>query len=182
MGVLDMNKQQKQAFEALSKRIVDEADVARLDSFLQGKDIKEYTSNSCMNEDFVIFELAKKLKEKGFKEKCIATYDIEDGEFDFNNYVIRVAYKMNVTAKDCLQLFNNTNTGLIDAPTISQVLKWLREEKKIFVEIVITPMGLYKPMIYDIEGFKKPYRDISPQINFNEAAIAGIEYVIDNLI
>ena len=68
------------------------------------------------------------------------------------------------------------------AATISQVLKWLREEKKIFVEIVITPMGLYKPMIYDIGGVKKPYRDISPRIDFNEASIAGIEYVIDNLI
>ena len=67
-------------------------------------------------------------------------------------------------------------------PRIDEVLAWLREEKKIFVEIVITPMGLYKPMIYDIGGFKKPYRDISPQINFNEAAITGIEYVIDNLI
>ena len=65
---------------------------------------------------------------------------------------------------------------------VYDVLKQLREEKKIFVEIVITPMGLYKPMIYDIGGFKNPYRDISPRIDFNGAAIAGIEYVIDNLI
>lgn len=115
-----------------------------------------------MNEDFVPFELAKKLEEKGFDEECFAHYD------DLGNLLLD---------KDYWKLDSH-----ILAPTISQVLKWLREEKKIFVEIVITPMGLYKPMIYDIGGFKKPYRDISPRINFNEAAIAGIEYVIDNLI
>lgn len=49
-----MNKQQKQAFEVLSKRIVDEADVARLNSFLQVKDIKESTSNTCMNDSDII--------------------------------------------------------------------------------------------------------------------------------
>ena len=49
-----MNKQQKQAFEVLSKRIVDEADVARLDAFLQGKDIKESPRNPCMNDSDII--------------------------------------------------------------------------------------------------------------------------------
>lgn len=52
-----MDKQQKQAFEVLSKRIVDEADVARLDAFLQGKDIKESTSKPCMNEEQALQEL-----------------------------------------------------------------------------------------------------------------------------
>lgn len=36
-----------------------------------------------MNEDFVPFELAKKLKEKGFKEECIAYYHA-DGELLYN--------------------------------------------------------------------------------------------------
>lgn len=49
-----MNKQQKQAFEALRKRIVDEADVARLNSCLQGIDIKESASNHCMNDSDII--------------------------------------------------------------------------------------------------------------------------------
>ena len=49
-----MNKQQKQEFEILSKRIVDEADVERLNSFLQRKDIKDSTSNPCMNDSDII--------------------------------------------------------------------------------------------------------------------------------
>ena len=171
-----MSNQQKQAFEILSKRIVDEADVARLDSFLQGKDIKEYTSNPCMNEDFVTFELAKKLKEKGYPQRpdnmsCMPYYEYNE-----------VANYAALCNEIVWYRVDETRDNIFAAPAIHKVLKWLREEKKVFVEIVITPMGLYKPMIYDIEGFKKPYRDISPRINFNEAALAGIEYVIDNLI
>ena len=123
-----------------------------------------------MNEDFVSFDLAKKLKKKGFPQYTEKSYFVGDHK----NRMCSVGTFLHVHTQNA--------EHLIAAPTISQVLKWLREEKKIFVEIVITPMGLYKPMIYDIEGFKNPYRDISPQINFNEAAIAGIEYVLDNSI
>lgn len=31
-----------------------------------------------MTNEFVTFELAKKLQEKGFKEKCLAYYDVDD--------------------------------------------------------------------------------------------------------
>lgn len=142
-----------------------------------------------MNEDFVPFEFAEKLKEKGFREKCLAYYDVEDNVgLLYNTQYIDEALPCQYT--DLLQCHNTgeaetqpDDSGFcVDAPTIPQVLKWLRKEKKIFVEIVITPMGLYKPMIYDIEGFKKPYRDISPRIDFNESALAGIEYCLDNLI
>ena len=136
-----------------------------------------------MNEDFAPFELAVKLKEKGFREECIATYDIEDKEFDFNNYILRVAYQMNVTAKDCLRLFNDSNCGLIDAPTISQVLKWLREEKKIYLEIVIVVDAEYMCDIYKINP--RPIECLGSTEYFKTyeaAALAGIEYVLDNLI
>ena len=141
-------------------------------------------------EDFVSFEIAKKLKEKGFREKCIATYDIEDGEFDFNNYILTVAYRMNLSVKDCLRLFNNTtNTGLIDAPTISQVLKWLREEKLIL--IALSPTQEYDcngfigwcSTVYkaDKQGGMSWQEELYYQ-SYEEAALAGIEYVLDNLI
>ena len=123
--------------------------------------------------EFVSFSIAKKLKEKGYSQaemNALAMYN-EDSEW----------YSLSPTLDDFYYDFKDFDENDCVCPTISQVLKWLRDEQ-IFVEIVITPMGLYKPMIYDIEGFKKPYRDISPRIDFNEAALAGIEYVIDNLI
>jgi hypothetical protein len=67
-------------------------------------------------------------------------------------------------------------------PEIHQVLKWLREEKKIHIGIVLTPMDLYKPVISICKVFGDSIDDISPRCFYEEAAIAGIEYVIDNLI
>lgn len=138
-----------------------------------------------MNEDFIPFELAKKLKEKGFMEKCIATYDIGDGEFDFNNYVLRVAYQMNVAAKDCLRLFNNTNTGLIDAPTISQVLEWLRKKKNIFVVVFIDDDSDC-PVTYNIfkgaDCIYHHHEEYFALSEWSKCEIAGIEYTLNNLI
>ncbi len=141
-----------------------------------------------MNEDFVSFELAKMLKEKGFREKCLAYYDAEDNvgllyNTQYSNELLPCQYTDLLASYNSGDIAANLDTSenCIDAPTIPQVLKWLREKKKIFVEIVITPMELYKPMIYDIGGFKKPYRDISPRIDFNEAALAGIKYVVEKI-
>lgn len=70
---------------------------------------------------------------------------------------------------------------MIDAPTISQVLKWLREEKGIHVCIAL---GEFSDWMYDvsrIDGnmFCKAEDDFE---SYEQAALAGIEYVLDNLI
>lgn len=139
-----------------------------------------------MNEWFVPFELAVKLKEKGFRHECIATYDIEDKGFDFNNYILRVAYQMNVTAKDCLRVFNDSNIGLIDAPTISQVSRWLREEYLIHISTKPYPCEDEIMWFYEIRKFNE-YRSVvvaneTEFIKEEQAVVAGIEYVLDNLI
>ena len=147
-------------------------------------------------EDFVTFNLAKKLREKGFKDNCIGYYDYE-GEFHYN-------YESAISNKEiyfCHNKFDNIwHRDLVDAPTISQVLKWLRKEKKIFIAINIG---------YCYESYEKPF-PTNPKMepilkgycygvwdlgNLNDknghseyfespelAAIAGIEYVLDNLI
>ena len=80
----------------------------------------------------------------------------------------------------------------IDAPTTSQVLKWLREEKKISIEIGIHCSLKWMCSIYafndGIEDFTQYDNDgINDTIyilynSYEQAAIAGIEYVLDNLI
>lgn len=148
-------------------------------------------------EDFVPFDLSIKLKEKGFREKClmhytnigglylnsIDTYYRPNQELDYTDFL------------GCLNLGNNI--GLIDAPTISQVLKWLREEKKIHIEVVFGCCGFCWDLILNIkyvEGYNnsewdvldcEKYAEINNQENhstYEQAAIAAIEYVIDNLI
>lgn len=86
---------------------------------------------------FVTFEVAKKLKEKGFKEKCVAYYT-KDSNFYYNT-----SYGSS-DVENVFKSFNSRPNHIcgkrIDAPTISQVLKWLREllEIDILPKIVIS--------------------------------------------
>jgi hypothetical protein len=128
-------------------------------------------------EDFVNFELAQRLKEKGFREKCLAYYS-KDSDFYYNtSYCSDVEY--------AFKSFNSRPNHIcgkrIDAPTISQVLKWLREEKGIHVCIAL---GEFSDWMYDvarIDGnmFCKAEDDFK---SYEQATLAGIEYVLDNLI
>lgn len=139
-----------------------------------------------MNEDFVTFDLAKKLKEKGFKEKCLAYYDVEDNVgLLYNTQYSDEALPCQYT--DLLQCHNtgeaetqpDDSENCVDAPTISQVLKWLREEKKI--HIGISPQWQYT--VYDMRC--NPWIGRSDMQNYDDytkAVIAGIEYCLDNLI
>lgn len=135
-----------------------------------------------MNEDFVPYELAVKLKEKGFRKPCIGHYSCLDEN----------VLKFNITT-DCIRgsnfkVLNNDYKIFIDAPTISQVLKWLREEKKIYIMINFWPAG-YNAEIYTKIGKDKNRFDWERYIDecdyydsYKLAAIAGVEYCLDNLI
>lgn len=123
-------------------------------------------------KDFVTFEIAKKLKEKGFPQKCCGKYEmqdacyIDDGRFYKDGCIIEVkeAYT---------------------APTIAQVLKWLRK-KNIHIVIDLTVYGFISNTIsfkwdksyceldiehYDHEGYR----------TYEKAVLAEIDYVLDNL-
>lgn len=130
-----------------------------------------------MNDDFVTYELAVKLKEKGFPQDGFIGYD------EFRTLCIRDEHSI-----------------ICASPTISQVLKWLKKEKNIFIAINIG---------YCYESYEKPF-PTNPKMepilkgyyygvwdlgNLNDknarseyfesdelAAIAGIEYVLNNLI
>ena len=70
----------------------------------------------------------------------------------------------------------------INAPNISQVLKWLREEKKIAINIEFIPyVWQYKIIDMSFERRFEPY-GITLFSDYEQAALAGIEYVLDNLI
>lgn len=125
-----------------------------------------------MNEDFAPFELAKKLKEKGYPQH------ITDEAYITDNY-----------GEDEYDIGDRLPIPLIPdymddvaAPTISQVLKWLREEKKIAINIEYIPYTWqYKIFDMSFEDRFNPY-GIAIFSDYEEAAIAGIEYTLDNLI
>lgn len=140
-----------------------------------------------MNEDFVTYEIAKKLKEKGFYYKCVATYD-NDGMLGYN--YIQPTNIRAIGFDDCLCSHNVENDNCIDAPTISQVLKWLRNEKKIHIEVFLYD-GKYSYFVKSItqicedDLFHKCLNEDTTEEEYDtyeQAALAGIEYVTDNLI
>lgn len=127
-------------------------------------------------EDFVTLNLAKKLKEKGFDYPCIGHYV---------NSQLYVAHYQNA--------FHSDNDESVDAPTISQVLKWLREEKDIFIEIEYINQEDYGctiilqetgDLIAEWNWDKFKYANKNPLVRntYEQTALAGIEYVLDNLM
>lgn len=122
--------------------------------------------------DFVTFEIAKKLKEKGFPIKTKT-----EGKWGL------------------------TELKEVDTlPTISQVLKWLREEKKIHIEPciladadtdadgkVINEFTYWSFSIMSIANgdmiyFEYEHIDDKRFDSYEQSALAGVNYCLDNLI
>ena len=132
---------------------------------------------------FVDFELAKKLKEKGFKEQCLAYYT------NSNDLYFNYSHKAGAKYSDCYLSHNlmpkdSVSGKFFDAPTISQVLKWLRKYKEIYC-LPYFEQGI-DMWLYSIcrpnAGCEFP-EFISESIynDYEEAAIAGIDCALDNL-
>lgn len=132
-----------------------------------------------MIENFVTYEIALKLKEKGFRIPCIAHYCCLDGNI----------LKFNITI-DCIRgsnikCLNGENNVYTDAPTIAQVLKWLRNVKEIYC-LPHFEQGI-DMWLFCIERPKAgcefaEYIAESIYDTYEQAALAGIEYVLNNLI
>lgn len=128
-------------------------------------------------DNFVTFEIGKKLKEKGFIHGY-NLYGYKPIYTDVNTIVLiwnNGAYEKDYFGEN------------IPCPTISQVLKWLREEKNIHIEIYTNASG-YNYIISDtpkLGGSDKYWSDYEGPNDsgcwdfYEQAALAGIEYVLD---
>ena len=96
---------------------------------------------------------------------------------------------MEVKLKDTHE---RVQVNIVDAPTISQVLKWLREECGIFILVEPVILSLEYKLTFTLrvkfyikgeedEGFSEKYLTYRRD-SYELAALAGIEYVLDNLI
>lgn len=123
--------------------------------------------------DFVTFEIAKKLKDKGFPQGN-------------ENDITEKYYTISDSLKSAIMLANNEDVKWY-CPTISQVLKWLREKKKLFIEIFMYHnhylWEIYNTEMYDVDFTQKSEKYSEKEyVSYEEAVLAGIEYVLDNLI
>lgn len=127
-----------------------------------------------ITEDYVSFEVAKLLKEKGFEGDINAYYHI----WDNGN---RVCSVREFTHSEAPYLY-------IPAPTHQMALKWLREVYHIFIFIdYVIPTKLSFEYTYEIynmingrsmavSAFRDDYE------TYEEAVEAAIKYCLTNLI
>jgi hypothetical protein len=132
-------------------------------------------------EDFVTYDIAVKLKEKGFDKLCLLYYT--DKQKLVQNSVQSTICDA-ICINDVLNSYNRLKNNYTDVPTISQVLKWLREEKGLHIEIQYTfsEETLWDFEVLRIGSYKGWLNNRLPLNSYEEAALVGIEYVLDNLI
>lgn len=135
-----------------------------------------------MNEDLIPFELAVKLKEKGYpqvKENTLAMYN-EDGEW----------FSLAKTLDDFEYSFEDFDDRDCVCPTISQVLKWLREQKKIYIVIAVNPtlstkdkIAYYYQVYSNNNGVTSDYYESEEcYAQWEDCAIGSIKSVLKYLI
>lgn len=120
-----------------------------------------------ITEDYVSFETAKLLKEKGFKEICVKGYGMESKTF-FSS------------------IRSNDDNSMYAAPTLQMAMKWLRKEHNLYIDpypednctwcLII--WELYPEHVKDCDG---KYDDCSYS-TYEEACEAAIKYCLENLI
>lgn len=125
-----------------------------------------------IKEDYVSFEVAKLLKEKGFDEYCPESY-----------------FKMDKTLKKSgFSEWEMVNE--IKAPTQSLAMKWLREVHKLSVrpryeEVEDERERVYYFWFFDILSMR-PYKTLveieQGYPTYEEACEAAIKYCLENLI
>ena len=122
-----------------------------------------------ITEDYVSFEVAQLLKEKGFDSPCMGRYSVRSKEFHL----------------DCTRMCSNGGLFECAAPSQAMAMKWLREEKRtsIIIEFDLTKRG-YCPYVhqldYDMDWVVK-WRVNTP-MKYEEAVEAALKYVLENLI
>lgn len=138
---------------------------------------------------FISKDLAIKLKEKGFDKPCFNAYNAHGCQYlngwceYLNERDTDFIYSSDLHDKDCL------------CPTIEQVLEWFREDKKIHISIDVLssmnknfmckqePRLLFNVRVSYFEEEVFNYHELAePYFKYEDACIAGIEYVINNLI
>ena len=133
-----------------------------------------------ITEDYVSFETAKLLKEKGFDWDCKQVYDLvrpqscADGKM-YDNFSDKNP---------------NANGELVSAPTLQMAMKWLRKVHNFNVNNELNIHGYFCSLSYivrdssghiidieDSEAWETAYYD-----SYEEACEAAIRYTLENLI
>ena len=133
-----------------------------------------------ISEDYVSFETAELLKEKGFNEICCLGYNKNREYFPTSNR----------TNSQIIQ----PDFCFICCPTLQMAMKWLREVHNIFVCIIPSEVGAgvmdYTYVLYKVDAKNFYFEDLGIQgrakniseISYEKACESAIKYCLENLI
>lgn len=138
-----------------------------------------------ITEDFVSFETAKLLKEKGFDENCSRSY-VKD----------KLAYSQGCNNSYYMVMYTDETYRPISAPTLQMAMKWLREVHNINISVVPHSHKEGKTFGYEFvywngEEYHIPYSEKYPTYHelfgktwekYEQACEAAIKYCLENLI
>ena len=146
-----------------------------------------------ITEDYVSFEIARLLKEKGFNESTICKYaDVggitEKWYDDYRERVLRFDWNEGylieppIAPKDQYEIIGDT----ISAPTLQMAMKWLREEKGIAAVPILRSVLDNEKFLWDIEitvaKTNETYHQGWTYESYERACEAAIKYSLKNLI
>jgi len=119
-------------------------------------------------EDYVSFEIAKLLKEKGFDEYCYTFYDWDSEEFYREERI------------PCC----NSRGDDYAAPTLQMAMKWFREVHHLTIDVFHHLDWKVCIKAIPDDYFKADYShpELKPTKTYEEACEAGIKYCLENLI
>ena len=137
-----------------------------------------------ITEDYVSFEIAKLLKEKGFDEDCLKYY-IEGRK-----------YIRDLSDEDWPHRLKNSkaNENVVTVPTLQMAMKWLREVHNLhIITIPYAPIDRppYHPGEADIVYIAQLFRGIIPidevgrsiiKLTHEQTCEAAIKYCLEHLI
>ena len=119
-----------------------------------------------IQEDYVSFETAKLLKDKGLDED-ILTY--RDDFIQHGNIVIPL--------QECL------SKDRIKTPTLQMTMKWLREEYNLWIDIdLLTGYKWTWSIWFMNDPHKKMGESLQSISTYEQACEAAIKYCLENLI
>ena len=122
-----------------------------------------------IKEDYVSFELAELLRDKGFNVQTQASITVFAGIHTGTTYVVNGE---EITPKKDTII-----------PTLQMAMKWLREEKNIFIDIYYDEdvKGYLYSIIKLVKGTILNVSDLAHN-TYEEACEAAIKYCLENLI
>ena len=132
-----------------------------------------------ITEDYVSYEMAKLLKEKGFDELCPTFYEIDEP-----NSGPKYSEKLGWFLHNSYDYSDRHGKMIISAPTLQMAMKWLREVHKLHVDIDPSE-GDWNPTVITLKDWTCAVKfgdNIPIQDSYEQACEAAIKYCLENLI